>query len=474
MLKNILLIVSIILYGCLGWKSLAFICCSLLITYFLGKKIANNKEPKVYDNIDSAGSLKEKDKADDDNTKRINGKIAKNNKLRTKNKISSNNKVYMLLAVTINLLLLIFFKFLPYEQKVIPILGALTVPIGISYYTLQLISYIVDIYKNKYKPETNIIDFALFVLFIPHLYIGPIYRYNDFKKQISKPLKITADNLLNGSIRILWGLLKKLVIASRLSVVIGTISSDTATYYGAYALFAMLLYSFQLYSDFSGGIDMVLGISKIFGINLIENFNTPFMSQTVKEFWNRWHISLGTWLRDYIYIPLGGNRKGKIRKAINVLITFTISGFWHGINYLLWGVLNGIFVILGDRLKSRFKWLNRAITFIIISFLWAFFIWPDTVTALKMITSVFVNFNLFSLCNQILDLGLVLSDWIVLLLAIIILITSDIKYQNLTTKVKELSVEKKLIIICTFILVVLVFGMYGIGFNATEFIYSKF
>ena len=381
-------------------------------------------------------------------------------------KYVKNNKKILAITITINAAILIFMKFLPYTNL------SIVAPLGIAYYTLQVISYLVDVYKGKYEYEKNIIDYALYIMYIPHLFIGPIIRYNEIKTQLKAKRKITLNNLYDGGIRILWGLFKKLVIAGRISIIITTITGNVETYNGMYALLAMFIYSIQLYSDFSGGIDIVIGVSKILGINLNENFNSPFMAENIKEFWRRWHISLSTWLKDYIYIPLGGNRCSKFRQGINVLITFIVSGLWHGVNYIIWGIAHGIFVLFGDKYKTKYKWINRSINFVIVSILWSFFIWNDNITAINMITSIFTNFNFVELCNNILNLGLAIADWIVLIIATIALIKFDgSKYKE---KIKSKTTEQKLIIICTISLIILVFGIYGIGFNVTEFIYSKF
>ena len=236
----------------------------------------------------------------------------------------------------------------------------------------------------------------------------------------------------------------------------------------------MLLYSVQLYADFSGGIDIVIGGSKMLGINLKENFDSPYLSQSIKEFWRRWHIALSSWLKDYIYIPLGGNRCSKIRNQINVIITFVISGFWHGMNYLLWGLLHGLLVVYGKILKTKWKPLNIIITFLLVSILWSFFIWPDTLTSLQMIGSIFTNFNYTEMFSNFLNLGLNLQNITVLIIGVMALITFDIKKEKIISKIKNYKLEGKLAIIGTLALIVLLFGIYGIGFNVSEFIYSKF
>ena len=219
---------------------------------------------------------------------------------------------------------------------------------------------------------------------------------------------------------------------------------------------------------------MVLGVSKILGIKMSENFDKPYFSQTVKEFWNRWHITLGLFLRDYIYIPLGGNRKGRVRKHVNVIITFLVSGIWHGIHYVLWGLFNGIFVCIGDKLKTKYKFLNSLGVFLVISFLWSFFIWQDTLTALSMFGSVFTTFNYADLFNNALSLGLSLADLIVLSVSTVTLFLCDFKKQEIKNKVAVLSADKKVAIALSLLLIVALLGVYGIGFNASAFIYSNF
>ena len=370
-------------------------------------------------------------------------------------------------TIIVNLAILVFMKFLPYTNF------SILAPLGISYYTLQIISYLVDVYKGKYEPETNFFNFTLFIMYIPHLFIGPISKYDDMKKNLLAKRKITANNIFDGLLRICWGLIKKFVIAGRTAILISTISGSTE-YSGGYALLAMIIYSINLYADFSGGIDIVLGVSKMLGIDLVENFDAPYFSQSIKEFWRRWHISLSSWLKDYVYIPLGGNRKGTLRKNINLLITFTVSGLWHGVNYIVWGILNGIFVMFGEKFKTKSKIFNRLVTFIIISFLWAFFIWQDQLTALKMMGSVFTTFNYSEVAAQILNLGLTLADWIVLAVFTIILFIFDGNKDKLIPKLQNSKLETKTILIGVMILIVAILGIYGIGFNVNNFIYSKF
>lgn len=357
-------------------------------------------------------------------------------------------------------------------MKLQPVTGiSLLAVFGISYFSLQIIGYLVDIYRGKLQPEKNLFRYALFITYLPHLFVGPIQKYDP---KLFDDRKITWDGIAEGAARALWGAIKKLVIASRVGVIIGAISAAPETYCGAYALAAMLLYSLQLYSDFSGGIDIVLGISRMLGLRLSENFDAPYLSQSFQEFWRRWHMTLGTWLKEYVYIPLGGNRKGKFRKTLNLIATFLVSGIWHGIEYLLWGVINGIFVAFGTKLQTKWKHLNRVLTFLLISLLWCFFVWPDALTAGKMVLSVFTTFNYGAFFSQIGSMGLTLTDWIVLAVASVWLWCYDVWAKPVKAWYAARHPAVKTALICLLALLVLVFGMYGIGFNAGAFIYSRF
>lgn len=357
-------------------------------------------------------------------------------------------------------------------MKLQPVTGiSLLAVFGISYFSLQIIGYLVDIYRGKLEPEKNLFRYALFITYLPHLFVGPIQKYDP---KLFENRKITWDGIAEGAARALWGAIKKLVIASRVGVIIGAISAAPETYSGAYALAAMLLYSLQLYSDFSGGIDIVLGISRMLGLRLSENFDAPYLSQSFQEFWRRWHMTLGTWLKEYVYIPLGGNRKGIFRKTLNLIATFLVSGIWHGIEYLLWGVINGIFVAFGTKLQTKWKHLNRVLTFLLISLLWCFFVWPDALTAGKMVFSVFTTFNYGAFFSQIGSMGLTLTDWIVLAVAAAWLWCYDVWAKPVKAWYAARHPAVKTALICLLALLVLVFGMYGIGFNAGAFIYSRF
>ena len=469
MLINILLLIlSIGIYASFGISNLIYILFSTVTTYAAARIISNKRSIEGCTNCNINYADKENKNAEI--IEEVKGENYKNNQ----NK--KNGKWILIITIAVNACILIAIKILLYGQAKLNWLSGIQIiaPLGISYYTLQVISYIVDVYKGKIEAEKNFFKYFLYVVYFPYLFIGPITRYENMKEELFKKEKIKLENIYNGVIRILWGLTKKFVIAGRVGILIGTISSDVSIYKGAYALLAMLLYSVQLYADFSGGIDIVIGGSKMLGINLKENFDSPYLSQSIKEFWRRWHIALSSWLRDYIYIPLGGNRCSKIRNKINVIITFVISGFWHGMNYLLWGLLHGLLVVYGKILKTKWKPINIIITFLLISILWSFFIWTDTLTSLQMIGSIFTNFNYVEMLSNFLNLGLNIANIVVLIISVIVLIIFDIKKEKIITKIKNYKIEGKLAIIGTLAIIVLVFGIYGIGFNVSEFIYSKF
>ena len=379
------------------------------------------------------------------------------------------SRAVFILSMVLELGFLVLVKLVPLTNPL-----GIIVPLGASYYTLKNASYLIDVRRGTTEPEKNLINYALYAAFLPGLYLGPIIRYSDAKREFTKKKSINAENIWAGLLRIALGCVKKYVAAARIGIVIAAIVSDTKVYNGSFALLAMFLYSFQLFFDFSGGIDIVLGISRLFGFRFAENFDSPYLSENMKEFWRRWHMTLGSWLRDYVYIPLGGSRVSRARHALNTIITFLLSGLWHGIHYVLWGFFHGIFVLLGKKYNTKFRRLNIVINFVIVSLLWAFFVWPDTSTALRMLGSVFTVWNPGALAGNILELGISLAEWIVLLIVVIALCLFDAKKEKLSAWAVSRGPELKLTILLAAVLIVLIFGVYGIGFNAGDFIYSRF
>lgn len=239
---------------------------------------------------------------------------------------------------------------------------SIILPVGISFYTFQTLAYTIDIYRNKIKPERSIIDYLTFISFFPQLVAGPIERSKNLLPQFKVPREFSYDQGKLGSKMILWGAFKKMVIADNLAIVVDRTYGSVSDCSGGLLVLATVFFAFQIYCDFSGYSDIAIGTAKLFRINLMQNFNFPYFSKNISEFWRRWHISLSTWFRDYVYIPLGGSHKGKFRQCVNVLATFMISGFWHGAswNFVLWGLVNGVAVIPVILLEGKKRRTNPA------------------------------------------------------------------------------------------------------------------
>jgi len=228
-------------------------------------------------------------------------------------------------------------------------------PMGISFYTFQAAAYTIDVYRGDIKPVKSYVIFSLFITFFPQLVAGPIERSKNLIKQFYHKHRFSMENLVTGIEIMLMGYFKKAVIADRISVAVNTVFNNSHSYSGLYFFIAMLLFTFQIYCDFSGYSDIAKGCAKILGFDLMTNFDRPFLSPTIKEFWRRWHISLSTWFMDYVYIPLGGNRCSRLKKYRNLFVTFLVSGLWHGASwtFVIWGALHGVFLILGDMTREK-------------------------------------------------------------------------------------------------------------------------
>lgn len=257
---------------------------------------------------------------------------------------------------------------------------SILLPIGLSFHTFQSLSYVVEVYRGNQKAERHFGIYSLYVMFYPQLVAGPIERPQNLLHQFHEEKKFNYEDVAQGLQRMLWGMFKKVVIADNLSSFIGAVydSSDVVAWY--YIATAMVMFSIQIYCDFSGYSDIALGAARVMGFKLMENFRFPYLSQSISEFWSKWHISLSTWFRDYVYIPLGGNRKGLMRAALNTLAVFGISGLWHGANwtFVVWGVMHGVLVIFSNRMNIRFssviwKISATAFTFALVTGAWVFF-----------------------------------------------------------------------------------------------------
>lgn len=300
---------------------------------------------------------------------------------------ASHNKVAFTVGIIVPLAVLGIFKyfnfFLSSAAAVIGRdIGALGIilPVGISFYTFQALSYVIDVHRGKIPVENDFIKLALYISFFPQLVAGPIVRAADFLPQLSQDRKVTIENFKTGIQIFVFGLFKKIVIADHLSVFVDDVYSKPAEFHWATIFLAVVSYSIQIYFDFSGYSDMAIGCAKCLGYDFNRNFNLPYISQSITEFWRRWHISLSTWLKEYLYIPLGGNRKGALRRYINLFLTMLLGGLWHGANwtFVFWGGLNGLALCIDKFLPSKQKnivsqGLGVFLTFSFVSFTWIFF-----------------------------------------------------------------------------------------------------
>ncbi|MEK6153515.1 MBOAT family O-acyltransferase [Flavobacteriaceae bacterium 3-367] len=280
-------------------------------------------------------------------------------------------------------------------------------PVGISFYTFQTMSYTIDIYREKLKPTRNIIAFFAFVSFFPQLVAGPIERATNLLPQFYKKRKFNYENATDGLRQILWGLFKKIVVADNCAIIVNEVFANQSEYNSSSLVIAAVFFAFQIYGDFSGYSDIAIGTARLFGFDLMQNFAFPYFSRDIAEFWRRWHISLSTWFRDYVYIPLGGSRGGNAMKIRNTFIIFVVSGFWHGANwtFIIWGFLNALYflpllLLKRNRINTNVvaegnffigvrEVMQVATTFLLTILAWIFFRADSLGSALAYIKSIF-------------------------------------------------------------------------------------
>ena len=330
---------------------------------------------------------------------------------------------FLILSLIANIGLLFFFKYfnffsdtfrqlfnflnVPYNVPELDIL----LPVGISFYTFQTLTYTIDVYQDKIKPEKHFGLFALYVSFWPQLVAGPIERAGRLLPQFREKYDFDYNRIKGGLVRMLWGFFKKVVIADRLAIYVNAVYNSPDQHSGASILLATYFFAFQIYCDFSGYSDIAIGAAQVMGFDLMENFRSPYFSKSVAEFWRRWHISLSTWFRDYVYIPLGGNRSSTGRWYYNLMITFLISGLWHGANwtFVIWGMLHGIYLVFSlwsqkylEKIEGATGWRKESplnnylrifITFHLVLFGWIFFRANTLSEALILIRRIFNNFG---------------------------------------------------------------------------------
>lgn len=427
------------------------------------------------------------------------------------NKMSKINekpkrKKWLLISIFSNLGILFGFKYFNFFSQNIqtlfdnyniffemPFFNVL-LPVGISFYTFQTLSYTIDVYNNKTTAQKHLGVFAVYVSFFPQLVAGPIERSNHLLPQFFKKHDFNYLRVKAGFQKILWGFFKKIVIADNLAILVDGVYNNVDNYSGLTLIVATIFFTFQIYCDFSGYSDIAIGTAKVMGFELRENFKRPYFSKSIREFWQRWHITLSTWFRDYVYIPLGGNRTVKWKWYYNLIITFLVSGLWHGANwtFVIWGALHGSFLIfaiifaqpkekINQFIKNRNIFLNKifdvSITFILVAFAWIFFRSNNINDAIYVISNL--NFNVTELLNldelsmQFRGLGLFKED-IIKCMFLILMLCLYSTYERSEDVWKKL--QKKPRWIRWSIYYILVYGILFVAphSNVNNFIYFQF
>ncbi len=424
----------------------------------------------------------------------------------------SSKKWVLGLGIAANLGVLFLFKYLDFFfDNLNSLLSAVGIhavekpfdfllPVGISFYTFQAIGYCIDVYRGEIKAERNIARYALFVSFFPQLVAGPIERSKNLLSQIKEMGERrlwTYDGIVSGFGMMLWGLFMKMMIADRVGIFVDSVYDNLFMTGTVETAAAAIGFSLQIYADFAGYSAIAIGAARVIGINLMENFNTPYFATSIAEFWRRWHISLSTWFRDYLYIPLGGNRKGKFRKYLNLLITFLVSGLWHGASwtFVIWGGIHAAYQIIEDLFKPVREKVDKALevdrnvfsykfgqiffTFVLTTFAWIFFRARSVSVLGEYLSRLFTKWDPWVLSDDsIYGFGLDARETIILYLSVfVMLIVSFVRYKK-GADIGEILLRQnrafRIIVFVLLITAIIVFGEYGIDFDSNKFIYFDF
>ncbi len=372
----------------------------------------------------------------------------------------------------------------------------IVMPVGISFFTFQALGYLIDVYSGKMSAERSFVTHALFVSFFPQLLSGPIGRADKLLPQYRQAKTFSYEKVRNGFLLMLWGFFLKLVISDRAASLVAVVYGDYHSFTGMQIVFATVIYGVQIYCDFYGYSSMAIGAAEMLGIGLPENFDTPYLAASIQEFWRRWHMSLSSWLRDYIYFPLGGSRCSKARHYLNILIVFLVSGLWHGAkwSFVAWGLLHGLYQVLGNvfvpyRRKLCEKLGIRTdtaavrlwkifVTFALVDFAWLFFRADGLMNALKMCKRILLELHPLSLMNgRIYELGLDrMNLWLLLYGIAFLLLTDILHYRGVKLRawlVQQNWLFRELAAVGG-VLLILIFGIWGNAYNASSFIYFQF
>ncbi len=413
-------------------------------------------------------------------------------------------RLWLALSFTINLSILFFFKYFNFVSDLIsrgfasmglafsaPVLDVL-LPVGISFYTFQALGYTVDIYRRELPAERNFIDYALFVSFFPQLVAGPIERSKNMLHQLKEFHPFRPENLRDGALPVLWGLFKKMVLADNLAVMANTVYNQLSSHTGGEFLIATVAFAFQIYCDFSAYSDIARGSARMMGFDLMKNFRCPYLATSIQDFWRRWHISLSSWFRDYLYFPLGGSRCSKGRRMLNILIVFTVSGLWHGaaLTFVAWGLLNGLYQVISLLLQPVRKrlfsllhiretslWLRICrvlITFCLTCLAWVLFRANSLSDAVSVFQALF-SLPVTGFHADLHGFGLTLRYIAVLAVFSAGLLAVDyfISEKSLAERINR-TVALRYAIYFVLIVFILIFGSYGTGFDPQDFVYFQF
>lgn len=499
----LLLVASYFFYAQGGIELLLFLISTTVSTYFVSIQLSRlSEQQKKY--------LTENKQT-----------LDKEEKKKYKAYIKKKQWKWLLLCLFFNFGVLAVFKYLNFtiiningiiaafgEEKQLGLFD-LVLPMGISFYIFQTMGYIIDVYRGTAKAERNIARLALFVSFFPQLVQGPISRYNDLSETLYKEHSFDGEAVLAGFGRIMWGYFKKMVIADRLLPAVTTIINAPEEYQGAFVLVGMIYYAIELYADFTGGIDIVIGIGQVFGIKVAENFERPYFSKNITEYWRRWHITMGTWFKDYLFYPISickpmrklskwsrsnlGDAVGRrLPVYISTLVVWFVTGLWHGAswNFIAWGVLNGVVILISGeceplykRFHNRFHLNEKAWysvfqmlrTILLMSSLRLFDCYRDVGTAIAMFGTLFTKFNYGELFNgSLLQLGISAADYVVVFLGVIIMLLVSLSQRKASEQVRKRPFAVRLAIVYLMIMTVMVLGAYGIGYDSSQFIYNQF
>ena len=400
-------------------------------------------------------------------------------------------KILLFISISLNMSLLFLFKYFDFSASSSNVLFDnlgidykiklldLVLPVGISFYTFQTMSYTIDVYNGKIKPERHIGIFALFVSFFPQLVAGPIERASNLLPQLNKSVKFDIGTVSSGAQLVLWGLVKKVVVADRVGLIANEIFNNYADYQGLTLVIGTVFFAFQIYCDFSGYSDIAIGLARMFGYELMKNFNSPYFSFSLTDFWRRWHMSLSGWFKDYVYIPLGGNKVIKWRWYFNLWITFFISGIWHGANwtFVIWGCIHGIGLVVENMILKKVEkgsFFRKLFVFSIVCLAWVFFRANTVNDAFYILGSLlrFSEYNLSQLSfyivpgakGTVFSMDFVLSYFVVLMLLFV-------EHQLIIKKRWEIVPN----FIKPFIWSLAIVSLFLIGvFEVDEFIYFQF